>query len=345
MIVWGGENTAGTVFGDGALYDRGANTWSAMSSTGAPSARTKHTAVWTGTKMIVWGGWNNTGTFFADGAAYDPASNTWTSLATSGAPSGRQAHSAVWDPTDGLMIVWGGKSSGTTVFNDGAAYNPSMNSWSALSNTSAPTGRFGHLGLWVSSLPGMVVWGGDDGSSRMNTGGRYVLTSSSCGVGACARQSLFVCNAGPGTYTYACTPGTPATELCNGIDDNCDGSIDNGIVPPGALTSLTMTKQAAGSANMSWSALATAQSYDAVRGSLNTLRSSAGNFTTSTAACLANDIAASPVTDSSVPTTGTGFWYLVRGGNCVGAGTYDESAASQSGSRDAEIAASPNACP
>jgi hypothetical protein len=345
MIVWGGENTAGTVFGDGALYDRSDNTWSAMSSTGAPSPRTKHTAIWTGSKVIVWGGWNNSGTWFADGAAYDPASNTWAPLASSGAPSGRQAHSAVWDPMDGLMIVWGGKSSGATVFNDGAAYNPSTNSWSALSNINAPVGRSGQVGLWVASLPGMVVWGGDDGSSMVNTGGRYVVTSSNCGVGACVRQSVFVCNAGSGTDTYACTPGTPTTEACNGIDDNCDGSIDNGIAPPGALTTLTMTKQAAGSATASWSALATAQTYDAVRGSLDTLRSSAGNFTTSTASCLANNIAASPVTDPSVPSTGTGFWYLVRGSNCVDAGTYDDLAPSQSGSRDAEIAASPSACP
>jgi len=51
------------------------------------------------------------------------------------------------------------------------------------------------------------------------------------------------------------------------------------------------------------------------------------------------------VADATVPATGAGFWYLVRGGNCGGAGSYNEPAASQSGSRDGEIAASASACP
>ena len=35
------------------------NTWTATSTAGAPAARERHTAVWTGSEMIVWGGWGN----------------------------------------------------------------------------------------------------------------------------------------------------------------------------------------------------------------------------------------------------------------------------------------------
>jgi len=35
--------------------------WTATSITGAPDARSEHTAVWTGTEMIVWGGLNDSG--------------------------------------------------------------------------------------------------------------------------------------------------------------------------------------------------------------------------------------------------------------------------------------------
>ena len=134
-----------------------------------------------------------------------------------------------------------------------------------------------------------------------------------------------------------------AVDPCNGVDDNCDGVGDGGA-PPGALTTVTMTKLLAGSASLSWSALPDAQNYDTVRGSLGTLKSSSGNYTTSADSCVANN-AAAPVTDPSVPAVGSAFWYLVRGGNCAGAGSYDESVASQIGSRDTEIALSPFACP
>jgi len=51
---------------------------------------------------------------------------------------------------------------------------------------------------------------------------------TTCGVGACASTGVKVCTAGSwGGDT--CAPGTPTTETCNGIDDDCDGSVDNGL--------------------------------------------------------------------------------------------------------------------
>ncbi len=46
----------------------------------------------------------------------------------------------------------------------------------------------------------------------------------SCGTGACFR-SVPECVGGS---LNTCTPGAPTTETCNNIDDNCDGTIDNG---------------------------------------------------------------------------------------------------------------------
>lgn len=44
----------------------------------------------------------------------------------------------------------------------------------------------------------------------------------SCGIGACAR-TVFIC---PDDLSTACNPGTPSAELCNSVDDNCDGVVD-----------------------------------------------------------------------------------------------------------------------
>jgi hypothetical protein len=63
MIVWGGLDVLLGVTNTGGRYNPGANSWITTSTTNAPTARSSHTAVWTGTEVIVWGGgfFNNTG--------------------------------------------------------------------------------------------------------------------------------------------------------------------------------------------------------------------------------------------------------------------------------------------
>ncbi|GEM_PF-1332471 len=59
MIVWGGEvgtSPNNTPFNSGGRYNPAANTWTATSTTNAPSARYSQIAVWAGNQMIVWGG-------------------------------------------------------------------------------------------------------------------------------------------------------------------------------------------------------------------------------------------------------------------------------------------------
>jgi len=57
MIVWGGFDYDGSYHmkGDGARYSPTSDTWTTLTTAGAPSARTQHAAVWTGAEMIIWG--------------------------------------------------------------------------------------------------------------------------------------------------------------------------------------------------------------------------------------------------------------------------------------------------
>jgi PKD repeat protein len=110
--------------------------------------------------------------------------------------------------------------------------------------------------------------------------------------------------------------------------------------------SLTASRFSTETARLQWGSLACASAYDVVRGSLSTLRGTAGSFTAATQACVANDLLGITV-DDPTPTAAGGSWYLVRGIGCpAGVGTYDEnSTVHLAGSRDAEIAASGAACP
>lgn len=60
MITWGGGSGVITSeappLGDGAAYDPATDTWTLLPAEGAPAARQRHVAAWTGTEMLVWGG-------------------------------------------------------------------------------------------------------------------------------------------------------------------------------------------------------------------------------------------------------------------------------------------------
>ena len=160
--------------------------------------------------------------------------------------------------------------------------------------------------------------------------------ATSCGVGSCFASGF--CTAG----TDSCSPGTPAAEVCDGADNDCNGSVDDAPIPSG-VPSLTLSRSGP-DALLSWTAVANATGYDIVRGNLATLRSSGGNFATAIDQCVADDRTATSVTAAGVLAAGGGSFFLVRPVSCGGNGTYDTGSASQVGSRDPEIEASPLAC-
>jgi hypothetical protein len=163
-----------------------------------------------------------------------------------------------------------------------------------------------------------------------------------CGLGACARMGTAECISG--VFTDSCTPGAPSAETCNGVDDNCDGTVDNPAAPTGT-PSVLLSRLSASGATLSWTPVGAATGYDIVRGSLVPLRSSGGDFTVSTTSCVGNNIAATTIDHTLAPTAGNAFWYVLRAVNCGGNASFNSGSVKQVGSRDAEIAASPNACP
>ena len=174
MIVWGTNG--------GGKYNPNSNNWTAISSINAPF-QPGHSAVWTGSEMIVWGGTVTCQMFFQcgtnTGGRYNPNTDIWTATGTANAPEGRYGHTAVW--TGSEMIVWGGLVDypSFTVFNDGGKYNPSTNTWTAISTTNAPSERIGYTAVWTGSE--MIVWGGNGPGGgngfygSLNTGGKYNL--------------------------------------------------------------------------------------------------------------------------------------------------------------------------
>lgn len=159
MIVWGGFSGGGRS-NEGAAYNPRNDTWRALATDGAPIGRTFHTAVWTGSEMIVWGGEGESG-FLSDGARFNPSTGVWTPLAQAGAPQRRAFHQAVWTGSD--MIIWGGYERTTpTRFNDGARYDPNVDSWRPVSAVGAPPPALLYDAGWTGKE--MILWSSDGGA-------------------------------------------------------------------------------------------------------------------------------------------------------------------------------------
>jgi hypothetical protein len=66
----------------------------------------------------------------------------------------------------------------------------------------------------------------------------FAVQPTTCGLGVCARTGIRSCAAGQ--VADSCVPGTPAASqdtTCNGLDDDCDGSVDedySGTCSPGS---------------------------------------------------------------------------------------------------------------
>jgi N-acetylneuraminic acid mutarotase len=203
MIVWGGRDPGGSneFLTNGGRYNPGTDSWITMSDE-APSARSNHTAVWTGSEMIVWGGQFGYRSYLNSGGRYTPSIDNWSATSTTDAPSARDLHTAIWTGTE--MIVWGGNEFGfalnTGARNNtqsapstptptptppipatGGRYDPGTDTWTATSTINAPSVRWRHTAVWTGSE--MIVWGGSwtdmVGPHYYNSGGRYDPISDS----------------------------------------------------------------------------------------------------------------------------------------------------------------------
>jgi len=287
----------------------------------APSGRGGHTAIWTGNLMVVWGG-NNLDT----GGRYDPVADTWTPTSLVDAPSGRGGHTADW--TGSVMVVWGGYNG--SYLDTGGRYDSLTDTWTPTSTVGAPSARDDHTAIWTGSL--MAVWGGYN-RSILNTGGRYALGHSSDDDGDAFTECGGDCN----DDQAAVFPG--ADELCDGLDNDCNGLVDEGDADgdgyprcagdcndadPGAHA---IPAEVAGllfdadKVTLSWQPMTesgSATAHDVVAGVLAELPVGGGP----SERCVAGGIAQGTTTDTAVPAGGTGSWYLVRGRNSCGPGTY-----------------------
>ena len=80
----------------------------------------------------------------------------------------RSEYTAIW--TGKKMIVWGGYSGNTTLYGDGAAYDPAARTWTKLA-ASPLAGRALPVAVWTGK--DMLIFGGSGGSRAYSDGAAY----------------------------------------------------------------------------------------------------------------------------------------------------------------------------
>ncbi|HEV8200098.1 MAG TPA: MopE-related protein [Candidatus Polarisedimenticolia bacterium] len=381
MVILGGRSeypsgTNVTLYKSGGRYDPVSDTWTATSTTGAPPDGGAP-AVWTGQVMVisgnsfggqynpvtdswtsapgglgplVWTGqwvvrWSGPPGGFYSGLAFDPVTGNWFYMPTAGAPPATTGFSMIWNGS--AVIVWGGADSNGPR-SDGGVFDIQTGTWAPLGATGTPpTARSEHAAVWTGSE--MLVWGGLVNGQLLNTGGRLHMTPDSDQDGDGYTRCGGDCN----DTQASIHPGV--VDVCDTIDNDCDGVVDEGVdadgdghstcasdcndsdgavwTAPVDVTGLAVN--ASSPSAIGWDdqsgASGPGTGYSVVSGTVG----SSGGVDFFAAACLGG-VSAPPFQDARVsPAAGTAYWYLVRASNSCGSGTYGTA------QRDAQIPACP----
>jgi hypothetical protein len=90
---------------------------------------------------------------------------------------------------------------------------------------------------------------------------------------------------------------------------------------PGPISNVTYLDDQ--KTTMQWNVEVSSAAYDIARGDIKLLRDNAGDFSASSPSCLENNSADNQTTDTDEPVgSGEGYYYLVRGTNATGNGTW-----------------------
>jgi peptidoglycan/xylan/chitin deacetylase (PgdA/CDA1 family) len=71
------------------------------------------------------------------------------------------------------------------------------------------------------------ICNGIDNDCDLSIDENYLSASTGCGIGQCASSGLLQCISGK--ETNSCVPNLPTAEICNGLDDDCDGLTDENL--------------------------------------------------------------------------------------------------------------------
>ena len=164
LVVFGGEDAAGSALGDTWHWDPITNLWSDVTPTGtSPSARKFCALAWdaVNTRVLLFGGLQGTSTHLNDTWVFDGVS--WMELAPAGPlPPVRRQHVLVERPDFADVIMCGGQEAGGAGML-GDTWRWDGASWTQIATTVSPAGKVAIDAAYDQSRQRIVIAGGNPG--------------------------------------------------------------------------------------------------------------------------------------------------------------------------------------
>jgi N-acetylneuraminic acid mutarotase len=173
-ILYGGFTSAGDpnswVF-DTWSYDFNANIWTKLITEGEPYSCVSLSLAYDSESnvIILYGGIRKDHVGSNQTWIFDYNENNWVNAEPSICPDYRHAQKTVYDSESDVVILFGGRSHedhnpyGVMInYNDTWSYDYNSNSWTNMTSTLNPIGRFGHAMTYDSESDRVIIFGGAD---------------------------------------------------------------------------------------------------------------------------------------------------------------------------------------
>lgn len=213
IVLFGGDY-AGTRYGDTWEWDGNTKTWSKVADTG-PGSRYDHEMAYdkaTG-KIVLFGGFN--GHYFNDTWEWDVINKSWQQFYVSG-PEARAQHAMVYDDFYKRVMLYGGYDE-STWYDNTWAWNGATKTWEKILDY-GPGSRVGPAMAYDTSHGEAMLFGGYNFSTMSLVDDTWIFTAPIDEDGDGYASDVDCDDNNSSVY-----PG--AVELCDSIDNDCNGSI------------------------------------------------------------------------------------------------------------------------
>lgn len=134
---------------------------------GPPDERYNSASLVFGNYFTIWGGLSDDLIPLNTGLRYNITSDSWSEISTTNAPTARKDF--MYCTTLQHMYIWGGRDADGNYLNTGAHYNSYNDTWQTIVPVgNVPSGRRGGVLVYSGYVSGLILFGGENASGKLN---------------------------------------------------------------------------------------------------------------------------------------------------------------------------------